>query len=39
MKIETYKVKITPQQCARLVDSMPKRCSAVLKQKGHPTQY
>jgi len=31
--------KITPQQCARLVDSMPKRCSAVIKQKGHPTQY
>jgi len=30
--------KITPQRCARLVDSMPKRCS-VLKQKGHPNQY
>jgi len=31
--------KITHQQCARLVDSVPKRCSALLKQKGHPTQY
>jgi len=33
------KKKITHQQCARLVDSMTKRCSALLKQKGHPTQY
>jgi len=31
--------KIAHQQCARLVDSVPKRCSALLKQKGHPTQY
>lgn len=30
---------ITPEHLGQLVDSMPKRCEAVIKAKGYPTKY
>ena len=30
---------ITPEHLGQLVDSMPKRCDAVIKAKGYPTKY
>ena len=30
---------ITPQQCHRLIDSMPRRVAAVIQAKGAPTKY
>lgn len=30
---------ITPEQLEQLVDSMPRRCEAVIKAKGYPTKY
>uniref|UniRef100_A0AAY5KSN5 Tc1-like transposase DDE domain-containing protein n=1 Tax=Esox lucius TaxID=8010 RepID=A0AAY5KSN5_ESOLU len=30
---------ITPEQCHRLIDSMPRRIAAVIQAKGAPTEY
>ncbi len=30
---------ITPEQCHRLIDSMPRRFAAVIQAKGAPTMY
>ena len=30
---------ITPQECHRLIDSMPRRIAAVIQAKGAPTKY
>ncbi len=30
---------ITPQQCHKLITSMPRRIEAVIKAKGFPTKY
>ncbi len=30
---------ITPEQCHRLIDSMPRRIAAVIQAKGAPTKY
>ncbi len=30
---------ITPEQCHRLIDSMPRRIAAVIQAKGSPTKY
>ncbi len=30
---------ITPEQCHRLIDSMPRRIAAVIRAKGAPTKY
>ncbi len=30
---------ITPEQCHRLIDSMPRRIDAVIHAKGGPTKY
>ncbi len=30
---------ITPEQCHRLIDSMPRRIAAVIQAKGGPTKY
>ncbi len=30
---------ITPEQCHRLIDSMPRRIDAVIHEKGGPTKY
>ncbi len=30
---------ITPEQCHRLIDSMPRRIAAVIQAKGAPTNY
>ncbi len=30
---------ITPEQCHRLIDSMPRRIAAVIQEKGAPTKY
>ncbi len=30
---------ITPEQCYRLIDSMPRRIAAVIQAKGAPTKY
>ncbi len=30
---------ITPEQCHRLIDSMPRRIDAVIQAKGAPTKY
>ncbi len=32
-------VLITPEQCHRLIDSMPRRIAAVIQAKGAPTKY
>jgi hypothetical protein len=31
--------KVTPEQCQKLVESMPKRCAEVIKAKGGHTKY
>lgn len=31
--------QISVDRCRRLVDSMPRRCAAVLRSRGHPTRY
>jgi hypothetical protein len=31
--------KITPEECQRLIESMPRRCQAVIKAKGGHTKY
>ncbi len=30
---------ITPEQCHRLIDSMPRHIAAVIQAKGAPTKY
>ncbi len=30
---------ITPEQCHRLIDFMPRRITAVIQAKGAPTKY
>jgi hypothetical protein len=30
--------QVTPELCAKLVDSMPRRCAAVIKNFGYPTK-
>ncbi len=30
---------ITPEQCHRLIESMPRRIAAVIQAKGAPTKY
>ena len=35
---ETW-ASITPEQCHRLIASMPRRIEAVIKAKGFPTKY
>uniref|UniRef100_A0A1I7XK18 DDE_3 domain-containing protein n=1 Tax=Heterorhabditis bacteriophora TaxID=37862 RepID=A0A1I7XK18_HETBA len=31
--------QISVQRCAKLVDSMPRRCAAVIRNLGYPTKY
>uniref|UniRef100_A0A1I7WWA7 Tyrosine-protein phosphatase domain-containing protein n=1 Tax=Heterorhabditis bacteriophora TaxID=37862 RepID=A0A1I7WWA7_HETBA len=31
--------QISVQRCANLIDSMPRRCDAVIKNFGYPTKY
>jgi len=37
--IESWFHVITPEHLASLVDSMPRRCQAVISAKGFPTKY
>jgi transposase len=37
--LEEEWAKITPEQCHNLVESMPRRCAAVIKAKGSHTKY
>ena len=37
--IEASWASITPQQCHRLIASMPRRIEAVISAKGFPTKY
>uniref|UniRef100_A0A9J7Z7Z4 Uncharacterized protein n=1 Tax=Cyprinus carpio carpio TaxID=630221 RepID=A0A9J7Z7Z4_CYPCA len=37
--IEASLASITPQQCHRLIASMPRRIEAVISAKGFPTKY
>ncbi len=37
--IKTTWASITPEQCHRLIDSMPRRIDAVIHAKGGPTKY
>ncbi len=34
-----HQASITPQQCHKLITSMPRRIEAVIKAKGAPTKY
>lgn len=38
-RVEAEWAKITPDVCANLINSMPRRIQAVLKEKGGPTKY
>ncbi len=37
--IKATLASITPEQCHRLIDSMPHRIDAVIHAKGGPTKY
>ncbi len=37
--IKAARASITPEQCHRLIDSMPRRIDAVIQAKGVPTKY
>ena len=37
--LRVWGVEISQEQCAKLVESMPRRIKAVLANKGYPTKY